>query len=209
MHFGFPSPIYPSVDSRGVSDRSLFQIASALVHAGASILQLRAKGLPTGELVEQARAIRELARASSTLLILNDRADVAKLVDADGVHLGQEDLPLEAARAIVGPSKILGWSTHNLTQARQAQQEGIADYIGFGPVFPTSSKDNPDPVQGLEGLAKVRQAVTLPIVAIGGVTLENAGSILAAGADAVAMIGAITHAQDISATMRSLLQLRR
>lgn len=207
MRFRFPSPIYPIVDPLGVSERSPLQIASELVHAGASILQLRAKGLAAGELIEQACRIREITRAASTLMILNDRADIAKLVDADGVHLGQQDLPLEAARAIVGPSKILGWSTHNLTQANQAEKEGIADYIGYGPIFPTSSKDNPDPVQGLSGLAEVRQVVTLPIVAIGGITLENASSVLAAGADAVAMIGTITHARDIGYTMRTLLAL--
>jgi thiamine-phosphate pyrophosphorylase len=137
-------------------------------------------------------------------LIINDRPDIARLVDAAGVHLGQEDVPVAAARRVLGPDKIIGFSTHNVTQAEAAARESIADYIGFGPIYPTRSKERPDPVQGIDGLRQIRARVALPIVAIGGITAAAMSEVLAAGADAVAMIGEIVHAQDIEAKVREL-----
>ena len=112
-----------------------------MLAAGVPLLQLRVKDEPTGRFVEIARAVKALADRHRALLIINDRADIAKLVDAAGVHLGQDDLPVAAARQILGPDKIIGLSTHNLAQAEAAARDGIADYIGFGPIFPTASKD--------------------------------------------------------------------
>ena len=128
-------------------------------------------------------------------MIVNDYADIALAVDADGVHLGQEDLPVEEARKIIGRDKLIGISTHNREQARDAEQAG-ADYIGFGPIYPTATKDA-GTVQGLENLRTIRQTVSIPIIAIGGINQSNAGDVIQAGADGVAVISAILSADDM------------
>ena len=208
MSFSFPSHVYPIVDTLSDPGLSYVELAAAILAAGAPFLQLRVKGQSTGRFVAIARDVKALADRHDAQLIINDRSDIAKLVDAAGVHLGQEDIPVAAARRILGPDKIIGVSTHNLAQAEAAAREGIADYIGFGPIFPTSSKEQPDPVQGLDGLRQVRDRVALPIVAIGGITAATMGAVLAAGADAVAMIGEIVRAADVQARVRELLTIQ-
>lgn len=203
--FVFPSRLYPIADTLGDPERSHLAIADAILAGGAPLLQVRVKDLPTGRFVEIARAVKAAADRHGALLIVNDRADIAKLVDAAGVHLGQEDLPPAAARAVLGPDKLIGLSTHSVAQAEAAMREGIADYIGFGPIYQTTSKVRPDPTQGLDGLRAVRARVRLPIVAIGGITAAAMGEVLAAGADAVAMIGEIVRAGDIRAAVRALV----
>lgn len=203
--FPFPSRLYPIIDTLGDPQRSHVELARAVLAAGAPLLQLRVKDCPTGEFVEIARAVKALADATQAQLIINDRADVAKLVDAAGVHLGQTDLPLAAARQILGPGKIIGYSTHTIAQAEAAARAGIADYIGVGPVYATASKQHPDPVIGLDGLRTARSRITLPIVAVGGITAATMRAVLSAGADAVAMIGEIVRAADVEATVRALL----
>jgi len=205
MSFKFPVRFYPIVDTLQDVRLSYIELARAILTAGAPLLQLRVKGEPTGRFAEIARAVNALADEHHALLIINDRPDIAKLIDAAGVHLGQEDIPVAAARRVLGPDKIIGFSTHNLAQAEAAAREGIADYIGFGPIFPTSSKDRPDPVQGIDGLRQVRNRVAVPIVAIGGITATTMPAVLAAGADAVAMIGEIVRAPDVGARVRTLL----
>jgi thiamine-phosphate pyrophosphorylase len=204
MSFAFPNRLYPIVDTLGEPARSYVELARAILAGGAPLLQLRVKDQPTRRFVEIAREVKALADRGNAQLIINDRADIAKLVDAAGVHLGQQDLPTAAAREILGPGKVIGVSTHNLAQAEAAVREGIADYIGFGPIYPTASKDRPDPVQGLEGLRAVRRHVALPIVAIGGITTATLPEVLAAGADAVAMISEIVWAADVAGKVRSL-----
>jgi thiamine-phosphate pyrophosphorylase len=204
--FTFPSRLYPIIDTLGDPRLSYAALTRAVLAAGARFFQLRVKDQPTGRFVEIAREVKALADRYGARLIVNDRADIAKLVDAAGVHLGQDDLPLAAARAILGGGKIIGFSTHNLTQAEAVAPESIADYIGFGPIYRTASKDRPDPVQGLEGLRLIRSRVTLPIVAIGGITGETMPAVLAAGADAVAMISEIVRAADVTAKVRELLR---
>lgn len=203
--FRFPAPIYPIVDADDRWPHAPLDQLDAMLQAGVPLVQLRVKRLPVGAFVELARAARARTAAAGSRLIINDRVDVALLVEADGVHLGQDDLPPEAARALLGPGTIVGFSTHNLDQALRAAAHGVADYIGFGPVFATSTKENPDPVVGLAGLADVRRAVALPIVAIGGIGRAEFAAARAAGADAVAMIGAIVGAADIAGTLRDLL----
>ena len=205
MSFSFPARVYPIVDTLNDPRRSHVELAAAVLAAGAPFLQLRVKGAATGRFVELAREVKALADQHRALLIINDRADIAKLVDAAGVHLGQDDLPAAAARRILGPDKIIGLSTHNLAQAEAAVRAAVADYIGFGPIFPTVSKEHADPVQGLDGLRQVRARVALPIVAIGGITANTVREVLAAGADAVAMIGEIVRAPDVEAKVRELL----
>ena len=155
------------------------------------IVQLRNKRASTQELLDAARNLRSLTRAAGVTFCVNDRVDIALLAEADVVHLGQDDLPLAAARAIAGDRLIIGISTHSLAQAREALAGG-ADYLGFGPVFATASKENPDPVQGLAALAEiVRIAGSTPVTAIGGITPQNAAEVARAGAAAAAAIGSV------------------
>ncbi len=206
--FRFPSRFYPIVDTLGDPGRSYVEIAEAMFAAGIRFLQLRIKDQPTRRFVEVARAVQTRAAAHGAALIINDRSDIALLVDAAGVHLGQEDLPPADARRLLGPDSIIGFSTHNVVQAGAAAREGAADYLGFGPIYGTTSKADPDPVQGLDGLRGIRDGVTLPIVAIGGITLETMPAVLAAGADAVAVIGDLARAADVSARVRQFLAVR-
>lgn len=142
-------------------------------------------------------------RRSGAAFIVNDHPDIAMAVDADGVHLGQDDLPVEVARKLMGGSRIIGVSTHSVEQARAAQSAG-ADYIGFGPIFMTRTKDA-GPRQGIEGLRQVRKAVTLPVIAIGGINSGNLDEVLRAGADGVAVISAILAAPDPYETARGMV----
>ncbi len=207
MSLIFPHRLYPIVDTLGDPTLSHVDLAAAMLEAGVRLVQLRVKDRPTREFVDLARAVKAVADRHGARLIVNDRADIAKLIDAAGVHLGQEDLPAQAAREILGAEKIIGVSTHNLEQAETAARAGIADYLGFGPIYATTSKERPDAVQGVEGLRLVRGRVRLPIVAIGGITVRTMPEVLAVGADAVAMIGEIVRAQDVGAKVRAVLRI--
>jgi thiamine-phosphate pyrophosphorylase len=203
--FQFPARLYPIVDTLGDPQRSVAALAGAVLGGGVRFLQLRVKGETTRRFIDLAREVKRIADRHAARLIINDRPDIAALIDAAGVHLGQDDLPAAAARGILGPGKIIGISTHSLSQAVAAARDGIADYIGFGPIYATTTKQNPDPVQGLEVVRAVRCHVSLPIVAIGGITAATLGDVLAAGADAVAMIGEIVRAGDVTAKVRELM----
>jgi thiamine-phosphate pyrophosphorylase len=178
-------------------------LAAAILAGGARLLQLRAKRATTRELIALARAVRAAVDRAGARLILNDRADVARLVGT-GVHLGQDDLPPAAARAILGPDAVIGFSTHTLEQMEAAVRAGGVDYLAYGPIFATRSKANPDPTQGLAALAAARARCPLPLVAIGGLSAETIPAVRAAGADAVAVIGAIAGAADPTAATRHL-----
>ena len=179
--------------------------ARELVAGGARLIQLREKLASSREILRLARELRR-ALPNDVRLTINDRADLAVAAAADGVHLGQDDLPPEAARKIIGQSRMLGVSTHNPDQLEAALQTS-ADYIAIGPVFATISKDNPDPVIGLDGVRRARSLTEKPVVAIGGVTLENCRSVIEAGADSVAVIGAILE-DPRKTTAQFLLQMR-
>lgn len=172
------------------------EIAKQVLAGGAKIVQLRGKDLFSKELLEQAREISDITRKAGAVFIVNDRADIALLSDADGVHLGQDDLPVAAARKILGKSRLIGISTHNLEQALKAEQEG-ADYIGFGPVFDTTTKADAEEAKGIDALAELKRRVSIPVVAIGGITLENLREVINRGADCAAVISAIVKADDI------------
>lgn len=162
-----------------------------LIDGGATFIQLREKRHSPQEFYREAEEALKVARARGARLIINDRADIALALQSDGVHLGQDDLPPEAARRLLGSRAIIGYSTHNLEQATRASRLPV-DYIAIGPIFPTSSKEQPDPLVGLEGLSRVRRATgTIPLVAIGGINLENAREALDAGAGAVAVISSL------------------
>lgn len=162
-------------------------VAKSLAEAGVQLIQLRAKSAPSGEFFEASRALNAELRSQGVRFIVNDRPDIAAMIDAGGVHVGQEDLPVEEARKICGGSRWVGVSTHNLEQFREAIRTS-ADYIAVGPVFPTSTKENPDPVVGLELLRAVRPLTKKPIVAIGGITIESAEAVHRAGADSLAVV---------------------
>lgn len=200
-----PSHFYAIVDPAGGHEP--VALAEAMLEAGARIMQLRLKDASGRDFLAAARAIAERCRRRGAILIVNDRVDIAILADAHGVHLGQQDLSLEAARRIAGPDKVIGISAHTLEQARAAENGG-ADYIGFGPMYSGGLKNITAGV-GLDSLRAIRAAVRLPIVAIGGITEARVPETLAAGADAVAIITDVVKAPDISAKVRSILALAR
>jgi thiamine-phosphate pyrophosphorylase len=189
--------LYAIVDSSAhESIQDLIAYVEELAAAGCSLLQYRNKSGSARRMLEQARELRRRSRAlrlpkgvpaSQLQLIMNDRADLCLAADFDGVHVGQEDLSPESVRGIIGPNRWLGVSTHNREQLREADLTS-ADYLAIGPVFSTSSKDQPDPVVGLEGVRRARALTRKPLVAIGGITRANAASVIEAGADSVAVI---------------------
>ena len=182
--------LYPITDRR-LSGLSHAEQVASLCDGGARFVQLREKSLSPREFYQEAEEALRVARSRGAKLIINDRADIALALGADGVHLGQDDVPPESARALLGEDAIIGFSTHNVAQATQAARLPV-DYVAIGPVVTTSSKSNPDPCVGLEDIARVRASVgRLPLVAIGGITRENARHGLEAGADSVAVIGAL------------------
>jgi thiamine-phosphate pyrophosphorylase len=181
----------------------LISRAEELLAARPCCLQLRGKRLAAGALAAAAALVRPMCGAAGVLFCVNDRVDVALAVGADLVHVGQDDLPLAETRRIAGGRLRVGVSTHTPAQARSAVAEG-ADYIGFGPIFSTRSKDRPDPVVGLEGLRAVADAVgdAVPVVAIGGIELDSVGLVASAGARAAAVISAVDRARDRTAAGR-------
>jgi thiamine-phosphate pyrophosphorylase len=184
--------LYALIDG-GASLDTFVSRAQAIVEAGAEIVQLRDKRLPDRELLDRGRALRQLTRGRA-LFIMNDRPDLAVLCDADGVHVGQDELSVKEARTILGPRKLVGVSTHSLAQARQAVNDG-ADYVGCGPTFASSTKTF-EHFPGVEFLREVAAHIRLPAFAIGGITLHNIHDVIAAGIDRVALGAAITQAAD-------------
>jgi len=179
--------LYAILDAACFPDaNAMFAAADELSAAGVTLLQYRNKSGNAREMLDQARELKRRVGAH-VKLILNDRADLCLAADFDGLHLGQDDLSPESARRIIGPDRSLGISTHNPDQLAEAGKTS-ADYLAIGPVFATSSKSNPDPVVGLEGVLRAREATRKPLVAIGGITRANARSVIEAGADSVAVI---------------------
>jgi thiamine-phosphate pyrophosphorylase len=186
--------------SRG---RAMLSVASAALDGGATVIQLRDKTASTRTLVEEGQALRALTRERGALLIVNDRVDVALAVEADGAHVGQDDLPVTVARRLLGPERILGVSAASIGEAEEAVAGG-ADYLGVGPIFPTLGKADAGPATGVALLTELAQRYTLPLVAIGGITAENAAATLHVGACGVAVITAVVAADDIAAATRRL-----
>jgi len=196
-------PLYAIVDPLDTA-RTPETLATQLLAGGARLLQLRWKTASARELLAAAMAIRALTLAEDALFLVNDRPDVAAAAGADGVHLGQEDVPVAVARRVLGPRAIVGVSTHDVGEARAAEDAG-ADYIAVGPVYATDTKARALAPRGVEFVRAVRTAVHCPIVAIGGITPETARDVRAAGADAVAMIAALVRATDPEAAVRDTL----
>ena len=186
--------------SRG---RPSAQIVQAALRGGVTIVQYREKAGTTRAMIEEAREIRRLCADAGVPFIVNDRLDVALAVDADGVHVGQDDLPAAIARRLIGPGRIVGVSAGSPEEALRAQAEG-ADYVGASPIFATPTKPDAPPAMGIEGLRRLASAVRIPVVAIGGVNAENAAAIVGAGAAGAAVVSAIVAAEDVEAAARAI-----
>lgn len=195
--------LYVITDETLRPGRTHLDIARAALEAGARVIQLRDKQRDAGDLLPVAREMAALCRAAGALFIVNDRVDLAVAAGADGVHLGQTDLPIGAARALLGPERLLGVSVETAEQVGQAEQEG-ADYLGVGAIYGTASKPDAGDAVGPDQLRRFRPLTWLPLVAIGGITLERIPEVRAAGADSVAVIGAVVAAADPTAAARDL-----
>jgi thiamine-phosphate pyrophosphorylase len=198
------SGLYIILDPSVCPARPMTEVLTAAAEAGASIFQYRNKTASMKEAYVEALALRQAAAKAGVLFIVNDRCDLALAVDADGVHLGQGDLPLDLARKVMGQDKLIGISTHNPDQVREATA-GKPDYLGFGPIFKPGSKQDHDPVVGLEGLRAMRPLTSLPVFAIGGIQIDQVGELTRFGANGVAVISAIIKAPDISHAVRTFL----
>lgn len=192
--------LYAILDPGFLKGRSLADVALALIRGGATCLQLRDKKANSRVLYEEAKLLKEALRTLGVPFIVNDRLDIALAVHADGVHLGEEDVPISEARSILGKGKLLGASADTVEAAVRAERDG-ADYIGFGAIFPTGTKQDIR-VSGLSLLPEVKRAVSIPVVAIGGIKRANALEVLEAGADGLAVISDLLEAADIEARAR-------
>jgi thiamine-phosphate pyrophosphorylase len=198
-----PSPLYAILDRSVAGGHDLPGLLDAILRGGGRVIQLREKSMPLAELLPVAERLAGRCRAAGALFIVNDRADLALAAGADGLHVGQDDLPARRARALLRPGMILGVSTHDPEQARRAVADG-ADYVAVGSIFPTTTKAGFQLV-GPELIRRVRPEVPVPLVGIGGITADNARAVLAAGADAVAVISALCAAPDPEAATRRFL----
>ena len=199
--------LYVILDRSAARGRELEDVLDGAIAGGCRTIQLRDKEWPSGRLLPLAERLRERCRHAGVTFIVNDRIDLALAVDADGVHLGQDDLPPRAARPLLRRPMLLGLSTHSVAQARLAQSEG-ADYVAVGAMFPTATKPDFELV-GPELMRNVRPHVRVPLVGIGGITVDNVGQVIAAGADGVAVISAVCGADDPAAATRRFLQAIR
>jgi thiamine-phosphate pyrophosphorylase len=198
-------PLYAILDPEQTKRRDPGAVLRWLLDGGAKMVQLRAKTMAPRDFLQLAHSARSLTSSHDCRLIINDRADIALACDADGVHLGQEDLPLHAARKIMG-QKLIGISTHDADQASEAERSG-ADYIGFGPMFGTTTKETGFSARGVDMLRQIRAAVKLPIVAIGGIKENNVQEVWRAGADSAAIISDILGAEHVTAKTKRILAL--
>lgn len=195
--------LYVILDRQAAGARSLVELARQLLSGGATVIQLRDKVADGRTLYQEVLALKPLCQQAQVPLIVNDRLDVALAVEADGVHLGQDDLPPEVARRLLGPGALVGVSVDTVAQAQAAQAAG-ASYLGVGDLFGTRSKPDAGAPIGLERLREIAAQVNVPIVGVGGVTLENATSVIAAGASGVAVISAVLGAADAELAAREL-----
>jgi thiamine-phosphate diphosphorylase len=198
--------LYVITDAKLSRGRSHREVVEAALRGGATMVQYREKNASTRQMIEDALELRHLCRAHNAPFIVNDRVDVALAVDADGVHVGQDDMPASLARKMIGREKILGVSAENVEQARAAIVDG-ADYLGVGTLFATATKADAGEPIGLLGLEKIARVSTIPMVGIGGINLSNAASVIRAGAAGVAVISAIVSADDVERAARGLKRI--
>jgi thiamine-phosphate pyrophosphorylase len=195
--------LYLATDAQLAGDRPLVDVVAAAICGGARVVQYRDKTASTRTMVARAGALAELCRRMRAVFLVNDRVDVALAVDADGVHVGQEDMPVALARKLLGPNKLLGVSVHSAVEIQRAEQEG-ADHVSLSPVFATPTKPDHQTPLGLEGVRALAAVSRLPVVAIGGIQLHNAAQVIAAGARGICVVSAIIAAPDPEQAARTL-----
>jgi thiamine-phosphate pyrophosphorylase len=195
--------LYVIIDAQAAQGRDLVELAQAILQGGARVIQLRDKVHDKGDVLPIARRIQELCEEHGALLIINDHADLAVACNAHGVHLGQHDLPIEEARSVLRPHQVIGSSNALLEEAMESESQG-ADYVAVGAIFPTNTKEKTRPA-GLATLRKVKERVSIPIVAIGGIGQENVAEVMRAGADAVCVISAVVGSSDPEQAARRLV----
>ena len=200
--------VYLVTDRELARGRTTLEIAAAAIRGGVSCIQLREKTCSTREFIDEALAIRSLLARHEIPLIINDRVDVALAVKADGIHLGQKDMPCSMARQLIPENMIVGISVESLDDAIAAQKDG-ADYLGVSPIYPTPTKTDTAQALGLEGLRSIQSEVNLPLVGIGGLNADNAAAVIYNGADGVAVVSAIVAADDPEAATRDLIEIVR
>jgi thiamine-phosphate pyrophosphorylase len=200
--------LYLITDRSILNGRDLFQAVEDSIKGGVTLVQLREKNISSLDFYNIAVKMKKLVNSYGIPLIINDRLDIALASEADGLHIGQEDLPLEITRKLLGPHKILGYSVANVEQALFGQSKG-ADYLGAGTVYPTSSKSDTGLAIGTEVLKKIKQHVSLPVVGIGGIGLSNIEEVKMTGIDGISLISAILGSMDIEATSRALFNIWR
>lgn len=195
------------VTDRGIlRGRDIFKAVEESIKGGVTLVQLREKDISSLDFYHIALKMKELTRRYNVPFIINDRLDIALAVDADGLHVGQEDLPVEAARKLLGPGKILGYSVSTVEEARYGEKNG-ADYLGAGPVYPTGSKLDAGSPIGIETLGKIKKAVSIPVVGIGGIGTANIGEVKSSGIDGISLISAILGSEDIAGRSAKLRKL--
>jgi thiamine-phosphate pyrophosphorylase len=199
-----PGRLHVITDESIQSRFTHLEITAAAVAGGADTIQFRDKSLSTQALIETAETLRAVCAPAGVPLIINDRADVALAVDADGVHLGRSDLPVAAARDLLGPDKIVGGTAGTLEEAVEAERAG-ADYVGFGHIYPTSSKEKPGRAKGPESLVKICTTLSIPVIAIGGIDQDNFAPTIDAGAWGIAVIGAVCASEDPARAVAGLI----
>ncbi len=199
----FDLSVYIITDQQTIGDRSLFDVVRAAIRGGATLVQLRDKHASDSDMIAVGKQLHQITQAANIPLIVNDRLDVALALDAEGLHIGQGDMAAAVARRLIGPNRILGVSAATIAEAQCAEYDG-ADYLGVGDVYGTLSKPDADIPIGIDGLRAVIQAVALPVVAIGGITLEHTPDIIRAGAEGVAVISAVVGAANAEIAARRL-----
>ena len=200
--------LYVIIDRRMMKGRSPIRVAREAIAGGATAIQLREKKMEGRDLCTFASSLKKRARKRRVLFIVNDRVDIAKAAGADGVHLGAKDLPIKIARKLLGKKKIIGATVRNLSQALKAQKEG-ANYLSLGPIFSTKTKQGLSPPRGLKAITRIKKKIKIPLIAIGGINRNNVTKVTRAGADGVAVVSAITKAENVRKTTRELLFIIR
>jgi thiamine-phosphate pyrophosphorylase len=195
--------LYPILDTSIVPIPKIKETASEIIKGGCQLLQFRAEGLSTKEFLNISLSLRDITDKEGIAFIINNRVDIAMIANADGVHIGQRDLPCKEVRKLLGREKIVGVSTHNKEEAHKAEADG-ADYIAFGPIYLTATKKDADKPKGLERLKDIKAFVTIPVVAIGGINEKHIREVMETGVDSVAMISDILTADDISGKVERL-----
>lgn len=199
----FNLSVYIITDPQSIGNRSMFDVVRAAIRGGASIVQLRDKHASDSDMITVGKQVHQITQAANIPLIVNDRVDVALALGAEGLHIGQDDMAAAEARRLIGPNRILGVSASTIAEAQRAEHDG-ADYLGVGDVYGTLSKPDADIPIGIDGLRAIIQAVALPVVAIGGITLENTPDSIRAGAKGVAVISAVVGAANPEAAAQQL-----